>query len=149
MDAGPAEEDGFARIAALLARLLAVPAAQVALAGDDDHALPDRVTLRETPLVVEDAGRAQALPAGAGAFVGWPLRLDGRVVGSLYALDTAPRDWAPGDLALVADLAGLAERLIALHDGARVERARRVAVGTPRRGRRAQRTPAARAAAAQ
>jgi serine phosphatase RsbU (regulator of sigma subunit) len=132
MDAG-STDDVFERITALLARLLGASSAQVSLA--DDPGRP----LRDEPFVVADARRdgddggatatatTTALPPGVAACVSWPLRVDGRVVGALSAHDTRPRAWTPDDLALVEELAGLAERLLAARDGARAERERQSA----------------------
>jgi serine phosphatase RsbU (regulator of sigma subunit) len=117
---GAADED-FDRIARLLARLVAVPVARVALAGDG-------VAIHAEPVVVGDARAAGAdLAVGdpaAVAYALWPLRLDGEVLGNLCAIDHVPRAWTTSELTLVEDLARLAERLIALRRDALQERAR-------------------------
>ncbi len=50
------------------------------------------------------------------AYAGIPLNSpDGYVVGSLCAIDTAPRSWMEAEVALLIDLAGLVMREIAFH----------------------------------
>jgi PAS domain S-box-containing protein len=67
-------------------------------------------------LVVEDArqdARLSQLPAvtelGLVAYAGVPLFApDGTALGTLCAIDRAPRHWTPGELAILHDLAGVA-----------------------------------------
>ncbi|WP_432491968.1 SpoIIE family protein phosphatase [Kineococcus auxinigenes] len=121
------------RLAELAARLLSAPASQVslltdvqtvsALAGQDPALLGSTGPLVESlctvtaagaePLVVVDAAadaRVAALPpvtSGAvGAYLGVPLvGHDGHVVGALCVFDPLPRQWAPGDVEVLTELA--------------------------------------------
>jgi len=119
----------------LVRRFLDVPVALVSLVGVDRQVFPGQqglpepwATTRATPLshsfcrlvvehreplVVTDARhdpRVADNPAiedlGVAAYAGWPLTdADGRVVGSLCAIDHEPREWTAADLAGLEDLA--------------------------------------------
>jgi serine phosphatase RsbU (regulator of sigma subunit) len=109
----------FDRLAALAERLLGVPLALVAFA--DAAALLDAlgrdVVTAPEPVVIHDAaadprlaGREGVGRAGIGAYAGHPLRgADGDPVGAFCALDVVPRAWSGSHLALLADLAALAQ----------------------------------------
>ncbi|QIG44145.1 GAF domain-containing protein [Nocardioides anomalus] len=125
----------FDHYARLVRRVLGVSAATVSLVEADRQVLPGAIglpapydELRETPLthsfcryvvadqlplVVSDARtdpRLATSPAvtdmGVVAYAGWPVRdASGRVVGSLCAIESAPRDWSADDLEVLEDLA--------------------------------------------
>lgn len=130
-----ASEEAFDRFTRLAVRLLDVPAAFISLVGDDvdvfvsqcgferatarterqaNTTLCRRVTEAGGPLVMDDTHASSddfdTLPAvGAldvAAFVGIPLRLStGVAIGSLCAIDTAPRHWSESQVAILSDLA--------------------------------------------
>ncbi|WP_461475227.1 GAF domain-containing protein [Pararhodobacter aggregans] len=86
------------------------------------HSFCQYVVSQGAPLAVSDA-RAHPLLAGNGAvpdlrvvaYLGVPVRDgEGRVLGSLCAIDHQPRDWSEGDLADLTDLATIVETEIAL-----------------------------------
>jgi hypothetical protein len=109
----------FDRLSGLAERLLGLPLALVAFA--DAAALLDAlgrdVVTAPEPVVIHDAagdprlaGRDGVGRAGIGAYAGHPLRgAGGDPVGAFCALDTAPRVWSKPELALLADLAALAQ----------------------------------------
>ncbi|MFN8076786.1 MAG: ATP-binding protein [Kineosporiaceae bacterium] len=127
----------FDRIARLAARLLDVPAAVVSDIDDDRHvtkashgragpAVGTRSPLGETPcravvdedgpVVVDDAPldpRVADLPCVREGFLrayaGHPIRVAGRIVGTVCVMDTRPRSFGAEDVAVLADLAGIAE----------------------------------------
>ncbi|MBG0833192.1 PAS domain S-box protein [Planomonospora sp. ID67723] len=129
--------DGLHRLVRLTAASLHAPAAVVSLSdgggqvvvaatGIDDTARPvtasvcARVAARDAASVVTDArvGRREraAQGKGAAAWAGLPLHdADGRVLGTLCALDTRPHVWDAAQLALADDLAHLAEDEIVAH----------------------------------
>lgn len=81
------------------------------------------VVKAENELIVNDAAADPRVPKDAvdaysvGAYIGVPLRHDGEVIGSLCAIDSAPRQWDPTlarDLKVIA--AELEERLEALRE---------------------------------
>src|SRR5262249_47029232 len=128
----------FDRLARLAVRMVGAPVALVSLVGEGRPVLASREGLpgpwtspRETPLasafgrlvvesrrplVLEDARRhplASGTPAvddpGVAAFLGIPLiGRDGRAIGSLCAIDLAPRAWGADDVAAMRDLAASA-----------------------------------------
>ena len=128
-------DEAFDRFASLVKRLLHVPVALVSLVDDQRQFFPGQVGLtapwsdkRETPLthsfcqhvVVEGQPKvfadariyAQvrnnlAIPdLGVVAYAGVPLTdADGRVLGSLCAIDTQAHAWTPDELAVLKDLA--------------------------------------------
>lgn len=130
-----APDTGMDRFARLVSRMLGVPAAFVSLVEEDRQILPgmfglpqpwaDRralpgshslcryVVTTGQPLVVPDAradNRLRSDPAiadlGLVACAGMPLTdADGLVLGSLCAIDHAPRTWSDGELADLRDLA--------------------------------------------
>ncbi|MFD3539145.1 GAF domain-containing SpoIIE family protein phosphatase [Streptomyces sp. NPDC058662] len=130
-----APDTGMDRFARLVTRLLRVPAAFVSLVAEDRQVLPGMVGLPEPwaglralplshapgryvaasgrPLVVSDArtdegmrGDATVADLGALAYAGMPLTdRNGLVLGSLCAIDPAPRSWGEEELTDLADLA--------------------------------------------
>jgi serine phosphatase RsbU (regulator of sigma subunit) len=132
---GAEPDEAFDRFASLVKRLLGVPVALVSLVDDERQFFPGQAGLaepwsvkRETPLshsfcqhvVVEGQPKVYAdariyaqvrdnlaIPdLGVVAYAGMPLTdADGRTLGSLCAIDTKPRAWQPGELAILADLA--------------------------------------------
>jgi signal transduction histidine kinase len=77
------------------------------------HSFCQHVVATGAPLLVQDA-RGHALVAdnlavpdlGVLAYLGMPLATtEGHVLGSLCAIDTAPRSWTPGDASALSDLA--------------------------------------------
>jgi GAF domain-containing protein len=135
VDAEP--DEAFDRFAGLVRLLLDVPVALVSLVDDVRQFFPGQSGLaepwsgkRETPLthslcqhVVVDGGPKVysdaredpqvrdnlAIPdLGVVAYAGMPLTdAEGRILGSLCAIDTEPRDWTPGELAVLRDLAAV------------------------------------------
>ena len=135
--------DRYARMAQ---RVLRTPIALVTIVEEDRQVFPGATGLppevdsvRETPLpysfckhvvasnapmVVTDARldpRVADNPSiaeyGVLGYVGYPLTdADGRVIGSLCALDTVPRDWSAGDLAAIEDLAAACSTEIGLRE---------------------------------
>jgi GAF domain-containing protein len=100
------------------------------------HAISQHVVTGEAPLVITDAreheltaGSPAATELGVVAYAGMPLTdQDGHVLGALCAVDTRPRDWSPGELAVLRDLAwgcSLHLRLRLAEHAAATERARR------------------------
>jgi PAS domain S-box-containing protein len=152
LESGP--EEAFDRFTRLVARALRVPVALVSLVEVDRQALKSALGLPEpwatrreiplshsfcryvvaagAPLVVEDA-RSHPLvrenPAvtdlGMLAYAGVPLTTrDGHTLGTLAAVDLAPRAWSEDDLAILTDLAAAVVREIEARVTAReVERA--------------------------
>jgi GAF domain-containing protein len=133
VDAEP--DEAFDRFARLVKSLLQVPIALVSLVTDERQFFPGQAGLpeplsskRETPLshsfcrhtVIDGVPKiypdariyAQvrdnlAIPdMGVVAYAGFPLRdSDGRVLGSLCAIDTVPRPWTKAEMAILGDLA--------------------------------------------
>ncbi|MET8837981.1 SpoIIE family protein phosphatase [Micromonospora sp. NPDC004540] len=133
LDAAP--DEAFDRFARLVGDLLAVPVALVSLVTADRQFFPGATGLpepwaarRETPLShsfcqhVVDIESPMVLPdarlyprvrrnlaiedLGVVAYAGMPLTdLDGRVLGSLCAIDSKPRAWTAEQLRTLADLA--------------------------------------------
>ncbi len=148
---GPAADASFDRSARMVRRSLGVPVALVSLVDDERQFFPGQVGLgapwdeqRQTPLshsfcshvvqtaeplVVDDAlhdERVRSNPAiadlGVVAYLGVPLTdAEGRVLGSLCAIDHQPRKWTAEDLEVLTDLAAACSselRLrIAMSDG--------------------------------
>ncbi|MCM0676276.1 SpoIIE family protein phosphatase [Micromonospora phytophila] len=132
---GAAPDEAFDRFARLVADLLDVPVALVSLVTADRQFFPGETGLpepwagrRETPLShsfcqhVVDIAVPMVLPdarlyprvrdnlavpdLGVVAYAGMPLTdLDGRVLGSLCAIDNKPRAWTAEQLRTLADLA--------------------------------------------
>ena len=132
---GAAADPGMERLARLVASTLQVPVALVSLVEKDRQVFPGMVglaepwaTSRQTPLShsmcqhVTASGSPLILPdaredertcdnlaigdLGVIAYAGMPLTDgQGHVLGSLCAIDTRPRSWAPQELADLADLA--------------------------------------------
>lgn len=130
-----AAEGSFDHYARLVQRLLRVPTALVTILEEHRQVFPGAVGLaepiriaRQTPLshsfckyvaedgapvIIEDARtveRAADNPAIAEldviAYAGWPVvDRDGRVVGSVCAIDSAPREWSDDDVAILEQLA--------------------------------------------
>ncbi len=137
-------EEVFDRLSRLARRLLGAPVILVSLVDSDRQffksaiGLPEAwATRRETPLShsfcqhvvasgaplrVEDARQHPLVrdnlavsEIGVVAYLGVPLATaDGEVLGSLCAIDTAPRDWSAEDAATLRDLAGLAMSEVSL-----------------------------------
>jgi GAF domain-containing protein len=135
VDAEP--DEAFDRVASLVRLLLDVPVALVSLVDEERQFFPGQAGLaepwsgkRETPLThsfcqhVVMEGRPKvysdartdpqvrdnlAIPdLGVVAYAGMPLTdADGRVLGSLCAIDTEPRAWTPGELTVLRDLAAV------------------------------------------
>lgn len=133
LDAVP--DEAFERFARLVSTLLEVPVALVSLVSEDRQFFPGAVGLpdpwagrRETPLShsfcqqVVDLQAPMVLPdarlhaqlrhnlaieeLGVIAYAGMPLTdLEGRVLGSLCAIDSQPRAWTTEQLRTLADLA--------------------------------------------
>jgi two-component sensor histidine kinase len=139
-----AAERDFDRITELASRLLGAPVALISLVDDSRQFFKSQVGLpapydvsRETPLshsfcqhvvltrealAVTDAPNDPRVrdnlairDLGVMAYLGVPLKTeDGHVLGSLCAIDGQPREWTPGDLASLRDLAELVMDVIAL-----------------------------------
>ena len=138
------------RFARLVRRQLGVPVALVTLVSAEEQVFPGAVglpepwqTIRRTPLshsfcqhvvrseeplVIADA-RIHPLVADnlaipdlhVVAYAGMPLTdIDGRVVGSLCAIDSRPRTWSADDLAVLADLAGACSSELRLRGAQRI-----------------------------
>jgi signal transduction histidine kinase len=130
-------EEAFDRLTRLVCRLLGAPVALVTLVEADRqffksvvglpqpwsllrqtsllHSFCQHVVATGAPLLVQDA-RGHPLVAdnlavpdlGVVAYLGMPLATaEGHVLGSLCAIDTAPRSWTPGDAAALSDLAAV------------------------------------------
>lgn len=136
-------ERDFDGLTALAARALGVPAALLSLfdgaqqrlksrhgpAGwEAPVALCQRVIADEAPVVIEDLRAADPRPEGAaeGFYAGVPLRtMHGLVLGTLCAIDRAPRPVAPHDVKTLTLLAGQCVALLELRRSERLRRARR------------------------
>ncbi|MBE7189498.1 GAF domain-containing SpoIIE family protein phosphatase [Jatrophihabitans endophyticus] len=150
---GAVADEAFDRISQLVRSVIGVPVALVTLVDVAGQVFPGQAGLpspwseeRRTPLshsfcqhvvrsgeplVVSDA-RADprladnlAIPdLGVVAYAGIPLTdLDGTVVGSLCAIDTEPRAWAPSEISLLTDLAALCNAELRLRTAAETARA--------------------------
>ncbi|MGY1825782.1 MULTISPECIES: SpoIIE family protein phosphatase [unclassified Blastococcus] len=126
----------FERFARLVRRQLNVPVALVTMVSDDEQVFPGALGLPEpwqstrktplshsfcqhvvrsaAPLVITDA-RTDPLVADnlaipdlhVIAYAGVPITdADGKVVGSVCAIDSRPREWSDEDVAVLTDLAG-------------------------------------------
>ncbi len=130
-----ASDPAFERFVRLVRRQLGVPVALVSLVDAHEQVFPGAEGLPEPwqttrrtplthsfcqhvvtsagPLVIEDArtdprvhGNLAVPELGVVAYAGMPLTdADGRVIGSLCAIDERPRRWTGDDLAVLADLA--------------------------------------------
>jgi serine phosphatase RsbU (regulator of sigma subunit) len=130
-----ASDEAFERFVRLVRRQLGVPVALVSLVGPEEQVFPGAAGLPEPwqttrrtplthsfcrhvvasarPLVVEDARRHPLVRDNLAvpeldviAYAGMPLvDADGRVIGSLCAIDSHPRTWTDEDLAVLVDLA--------------------------------------------
>jgi serine phosphatase RsbU (regulator of sigma subunit) len=130
-----ASDAAFERFVRLVRRQLGVPVALVSLVDQEQQVFPGAQGLPEPwqttrrtplthsfcqhvvtgarPLVIEDArddprveGNLAIPELGVVAYAGMPLTdADGRVVGSLCAIDSRPRLWSDDDVAVLADLA--------------------------------------------
>jgi serine phosphatase RsbU (regulator of sigma subunit) len=131
----PASDPAFERFVRLVRRQLGVPVALVSLVDVTQQVFPGASGLPEpwqttrrtplthsfcqhvvtgaSPLVIEDArtdprvdGNLAVPELGVVAYAGMPLiDADGRVIGSLCAIESRPRRWSDDDLAVLADLA--------------------------------------------
>lgn len=134
---GEEQEPEFDRIGALVARLLRVPVALVSIVETDrqffksqlglaspyaesrqtplSHSFCRLVVQDREPLVVADSRQDDRVKdnlaiqdLGVAAYLGAPIVLgDGRVVGSLCAIEHVAREWSPDDLAILTELAAL------------------------------------------
>jgi two-component sensor histidine kinase len=130
-----AAEEAFDRLTRMVTRLLGVPVALVSLVDDTrqffksqqglqapfsrerqtplSHSFCQYVVIDRAPLIVTDAENDPrvcdnlAIPdLGVRAYLGVPLTLaSGHVIGSLCAIDTAPRAWSDADLGSLSDVA--------------------------------------------
>jgi serine phosphatase RsbU (regulator of sigma subunit) len=156
-------DPSFERFTTLVRRLLDVPVSLVSLVDEKrqffpgeaglgspwaeeretplSHSFCQHVVLRNEPLVISDATEVSlvcdnlAIPdLGVVAYAGMPLTdEDGRVLGSLCAIDTGARDWPADQLSTLADLAAAcsaelrlrieAHRARAAHEQARTAQA--------------------------
>jgi serine phosphatase RsbU (regulator of sigma subunit) len=128
-------DPGMERFARLVAGALGVPVALVSLVEADRQVFPGQVGLAEpwasgrqtslvhslcqrvaatgSPVVLADVRQGEQTHGSAAisglaviAYAGMPLTdSEGRVLGSLCAIDTQPRAWSPEELARLADLA--------------------------------------------
>lgn len=141
-------EATFDRITRLLVGTLGVPVALVSLVDDHRQFFKSQVgvedpwaSLRGTPLshsfcqqvvatdamlVIEDSredervvGNLAIEDLGVVAYAGAPLHgLHGEALGSVCAIDHAPRTWTPEELELVSDLARITSELVSLRTAA-------------------------------
>jgi PAS domain S-box-containing protein len=131
---------GLDRLTRLAARLLDVPTAVVSLVTADRQVFPGRagtdagetslthsfcrfVVADDAPLVVTDARldpRVSDNPAvpHVVAYAGMPIRVAGETLGAFCAIDTVPRAWTGGELAVLEDLTAAVESEIALERAA-------------------------------
>jgi two-component sensor histidine kinase len=130
-----AAEEAFDRLTRMVTRLLGVPVSLVSLVDDRrqffksqhglqgpaseerqtplSHSFCQHVVIAQAPLIVTDAEndpRVRENPAipdlGVKAYLGVPLTLpSGHVIGSLCAIDGAPRQWSEADLKNLSDVA--------------------------------------------
>jgi signal transduction histidine kinase len=137
-------EEVFDRLTRLVRRLLGTPVVLVSLVDADrqffksafglpepwatrretplSHSFCQHVVATGAPLAVEDARQHPLLrdnlavaELGAVAYLGIPLAAaDGHVLGSLCAIDTAPRAWTAEDTETLRDMAALATSEISL-----------------------------------
>jgi GAF domain-containing protein len=133
VDAEP--DEAFDRFARLVKTLLNVPVALVSLVTDERQFFPGQAgleeplsTKRETPLthsfcqhvvidglpkiypdarIYAEVRDNLAIPdMGVVAYAGFPLKdADGRILGSLCAIDMVPRPWTKSEMAILGDLA--------------------------------------------
>lgn len=135
----PGDRAPFDRVAALAQRLLDAPVALVSTITEDEQLFNGKagIDFGSTPLshslcrIVVHANKPLALPdthadaavsdhpavtdLNVRAYLGVPFAApDGTPLGSVCAIDTAPRDWSDNDLATLRDLAALVNTEIAL-----------------------------------
>jgi diguanylate cyclase (GGDEF)-like protein len=140
LDSGPeAELDRFTRLAAALT---GAPIARLSILDDVgqhfksalgalppsgrftplSHAICKHVVGDRAPLSIPDTGaeprvahNGAVTEHGTGAYLGHPVRSpDGHVLGAFCVAAPEPREWTPGDLRVVADLAAAIETELAL-----------------------------------
>jgi len=134
-DSGP--EEAFDRLTRMVTRLLGVPVSLVSLVDDRrqffksqhglqgavgeqrqtplSHSFCQHVVVAQAPLIVTDAENDPRVrenlaiaDMGVKAYLGVPLILpSGYVIGSLCAIDTAPRPWSDADLKSMRDVAAI------------------------------------------
>ncbi|WP_162244724.1 GAF domain-containing protein [Aureimonas sp. Leaf454] len=150
-------EEAFDRVTRLVARLLDVPVSLVTILDEDrqffkgeiglpepwhsarqtplSHSFCQHVVRTGAPLVIDDA-RADPLVCdnlairdlGVEAYLGYPLRqADGKVIGSLCAIDSRVHIWSQTDRSILADLAGIVETELFLRNEIRRREAAEVA----------------------
>jgi PAS domain S-box-containing protein len=142
LDSGRQEE--FDRLTRLAIRSLGVPAAIITVIDDTSqhykssaglpgqHRAANAVPLTHSfckyvvstgkPLIVEDARNHRWLKnnpsigeLGMVAYAGVPVRSEGQTLGALGVLDSRPRSWKREEIALLKDLAALAEEEVSRH----------------------------------
>ena len=153
LDSGP--EEAFDRLTRLARRVLNVPVALVSLVDADrqffksatglaepwvserqtplSHSFCQYVVVDEAPLIVPDARQDQVLCSngaisdlGVVAYAGIPLRtVEGYVLGSFCAIDSRPREWSDDDVAVLTEIAAIAQDEIELRRRARRQHAGR------------------------
>ena len=124
------------KLTGLAARLLGAPVALVSLVDEHrqffagaaglpetplSHAFCQHVVATGAPLIVTDARldprvrtNAAVTDLGVLAYAGYPLRApQGQTLGSFCVVDTRPREWSAGELAIIDDLAAVAAAEIA------------------------------------
>lgn len=128
------ESESFDRLTRLASRLLAVPVALIAILDEDrqfflsqsgleeplkserqtplSHSFCQHVVAGECPLLVDDASLHPLVKDNPAigefqvqAYLGVPLRLEGKPFGSLCVIDHAPRHWQSEDVRCLEDLA--------------------------------------------
>jgi serine phosphatase RsbU (regulator of sigma subunit) len=144
-----AEADAaFDRLARLATRLIGTPIALVSFVGESRQVFPGsaglegpyerssplthsfcrHVVATREPLVIRDArqdprvaGNPAIADLGVIAYAGWPLvSPGGEALGSLCAIDTAPREWTDDDLDVLRDLADIALAAVEVRAAVRV-----------------------------
>lgn len=155
-----APEEAFDRLTRLVQRCLRVPVALVSLVDAErqyfksaqglaepwcsaretplSHSFCQHVVVRDAPLLVEDARQDPLVrdnlavaDLGVVAYLGVPLRTPaGHVLGSLCAIDGAPRAWTPADLDTLQALADEAMLELAHRDQRRAATAEGEAQGS-------------------
>ncbi|GIF24726.1 serine phosphatase RsbU (regulator of sigma subunit) [Actinoplanes tereljensis] len=156
---GAEPDPAFDRFADLVRRVLNVPVALVSLVEADRQVFPGAGGLAESwqksretplshsfcqlvvttaaPLVVEDArtdprvtGNPAIVDLEVVAYAGMPLTDDtGQVLGSLCAIDSAPREWSSSDLAMLSDLAAACSDTLRLRIATQTARRRESRAG--------------------
>jgi signal transduction histidine kinase len=164
-----APDETFDRFTRIVSTVLGVPLAQLSLIGDRHEHYLSRATSdprfagstgAETSqsacqfvvtsgeaIVTPDAGAHPLLAGGAAvgqgvvAYCGFPLRLSGgEIIGTLCAVDFAPRPWEPEHVELVEDLAEMVVTELELREALALAHERAAALEDAARGVRALQT---------